>query len=546
MSLRPRYVPDIPEETARIAQAAFRKGNPYMKMRDELGTFFTDDQFVDLYPLDGQPAFSPWRLALVCVLQFAENLTDRQAADAVRSRIDWKYALSLELEDGGFDYSVLCEFRQRLLANEAADRLLNGMLTHFQDLQLLKARGKQRTDSTHVLAAIRLLNRLEQVGETLHYALNQIAVHEPAWLKHWAPPSWFDRYGRTFNEYRLPMKESERDELALIIGADGMDLLQAVYHDPQTPQAIRALKAVEVLRQTWVQQYWFDDNTLCWRAAKDLPPCGMRIQSPYETEARYCTKRSVAWVGYKAHLTETCDADAPYFITHVETTAATVQDVEVVDAIHRDLDRLDCLPDQHIADMGYSSAGLFVDSQQNYEVDLIAPVRDDRSWQFREGTGFDVAQFEIDWEQQQATCPMGKVSSSWTPCPPRQGHDVIFIKFRAPDCQVCTAKAACTRAKRRTISVQTREIDEVVRQKRHFQQSEAFRELYKRRAGVEGTISQAAWVLGMRRSRYRGLDKTHLQNVFTAAAMNLTRAVNWLAETPRSETRVARFAALAA
>jgi transposase len=116
MSLHPRFVPDIPEETARIAQAAFRKGNPYMKMRDELGTFFTDDQFVDLYAVDGQPAFSPWRLALVCVMQFAENLTDRQAADAVRSRIDWKYALSLELEDGGFDYSVLCEFRQRLLA----------------------------------------------------------------------------------------------------------------------------------------------------------------------------------------------------------------------------------------------------------------------------------------------------------------------------------------------------------------------------------------------------------------------------------------------
>jgi transposase len=164
MSLRPRLVPDIPEETTRVAKAAFPKGNPYMTMRDQLGTFFTDDQFVDLYPANGQLAFSPWRLALICVMQFAENLSDRQAADAVRARIDWEYALSLDLEDKGFDHSVLCEFRQRLLASKDAERLLNSMLMEFKQRKLLKARGKQRTDATHVLSANRLLNRLELVG----------------------------------------------------------------------------------------------------------------------------------------------------------------------------------------------------------------------------------------------------------------------------------------------------------------------------------------------------------------------------------------------
>ena len=196
--------------------------------------------------------------------------------------------------------------------------------------------------------------------------------------------------------------------------------------------------------------------------------------------------------------------------------------------------------------MGYSSAGLFVDSLEHYGIDLVAPVRDDRSWQFREQTGFDVAQFEIDWENKQATCPMGNISSSWTPCPPRQGHEVIYIKFRAPDCSNCSAKSLCTRAKRRTIAVQTEEIHKFVKQKRAFQQTEEFRDLYRQRASVEGTISQAAWGLGMRRSRYRGLAKTHLQNVFTAAAINLTRAVNWLTEQPLSQTRSSRFAALAA
>ena len=167
MSLQAQPIPPIPELTVRIARAAFRKGNVYMQLRDLLGTFFTDDQFADLYPADGQPAYAPWRLALVSVMQFAENLTDRQAADAVRSRIDWKYALSLELTDEGFDFSVLSEFRQRLVAPEAGERLLNEMLTQFTQAGLLSSGGTQRTDSTHVLASVRALNRLELVGRTL-------------------------------------------------------------------------------------------------------------------------------------------------------------------------------------------------------------------------------------------------------------------------------------------------------------------------------------------------------------------------------------------
>jgi len=468
MSMFPQSVPAIPENTATIARKVFRKGNPYLIMRDELGTFFIDDRFEDLYPTDGQPAFSPWRLALVTVMQFAENLSDRQAADAVRARIDWKYALSLPLDDEGFDYSILCEFRQRLLSSDRSERLLNTMLEVFKERKLLKSRGKQRTDATHVLSANRLLNRLELIGETLHYALNQIATLEPDWLKAWTPPIWFDRYGRSFNEYRLPREESERETLAVTIGIDGMSLLKAIYTGIDTPEELKSLHAVEVLRQVWFQNYWIDDDQVAWRKVKDLPPCSIRLQSPYETDARYATKRTVAWVGYKAHLTETCDEERPHLITHIETTPATIQDVEVVRDIHHDLEQLDCLPAQHIADMGYSSAGLFIDSQQDYQIDLITPVRDDRSWQFRQQTGFDVAQFEIDWEKKQTTCPMGKVSSSWTHCPPRQGHEVIYIKFRAPDCRECTAKSACTKAQRRTIAVQTQEIHDFLKQKRAF------------------------------------------------------------------------------
>src|SRR5579862_5535108 len=198
MSLRPQALEPIPEQTAQIAHAAFPKGNVYMTLRDQLGTLFEDTQFADLFPSRGQPAETPWRLALVTVMQFAEGLPDRQAADAVRSRIDWKYALSLELTDPGFNFSILCEFRARLLAGEAEQRLLETVLTLARERGWLKARGKQRTDSTHVLAAIHALNRLENAGETLRHTLNVLADAAPKWLATTMQPDWVDRYGKRF------------------------------------------------------------------------------------------------------------------------------------------------------------------------------------------------------------------------------------------------------------------------------------------------------------------------------------------------------------
>ena len=160
MSLRPTPCRDVPAATAAIARAAFPHGSPYLRLRDHLGTIFTDAQFASLFAPCGQPAECPWRLALVSLLQFAENLSDRRAADAVRSRIDWKYLLGLELTDPGFDASVLSEFRGRLVAGGLEEQLLDTLLVLCREHKLLSARGRQRTDSTHVLGAGRSLNRL--------------------------------------------------------------------------------------------------------------------------------------------------------------------------------------------------------------------------------------------------------------------------------------------------------------------------------------------------------------------------------------------------
>jgi len=190
MSLHPEPVPPVPAETARVARAAFPDGHPYLAMRDEFGAFFHDEPFAALFSRRGQSAEAPWRLALVTILQYAEGLSDRQAADAVRRCIDWKYLLALELTDPGFDYSVLCEFRGRLLEGSQELLLFETLLAHFRRKQRLKARGKQRTDSTHILAAVRALNRLESVGETWRHGLNCLAVAAPEWQRSQTLPEW--------------------------------------------------------------------------------------------------------------------------------------------------------------------------------------------------------------------------------------------------------------------------------------------------------------------------------------------------------------------
>src|SRR5438105_3130618 len=244
----------VPEETARVAHAAFPTGNKYLRLQEELGSIYEDEAFTKLFPTRGQPAEAPWRLALVTVLQFVEGLSDRQAADAVRARIDWKYLLGLELMDPGFDHTVLSEFRTRLVDGHADRVLLDTVLRRAQAVGLFHPRGRQRTDSTHVLAAVRVLNRLERVGETLRAALNSLAVVAPDWLRALAPPESYSRYGRRVENYHLPKTDAAREELARVIAADGERLLAAV--DAATDQPVLApIPTVLTVRRVWAEQY---------------------------------------------------------------------------------------------------------------------------------------------------------------------------------------------------------------------------------------------------------------------------------------------------
>ena len=546
MTLHIRDSFQVPQDTAEVAREVYRKGNVYMSVRDKLGFWYRDSDYASLFVAnEGRPAESPGLLNLVLIVQFAEGLTDRQVAEEVRGRIDLKYLLGLPLRDPGFDFTILHDYRVRLIAGGMETHLLDDLLLHLRELGMLKARGQQRTDSTHVLAAVRQMNRLERVGETLRAALNALATVAPDWLSEQVTPDWFDRYGPRFEQYRLPKKKSEQGALAKDIGADGYHLLSAIYE--AGPVWLREVHAVEILRQVWVQQYYLQDGQVHWRTEKDSPPNNQRIQSPYDPEARNRTKRTTNWTGYMVHLTETCDADRPHVITDVQTTEATRNDVTMTDVVHASLAEKDLLPSEHFVDTGYMGADLLVTSRGQYGIDLCGPVRTDTSWQTRQGVGLDLSCFFIDWETKRVICPEGNRSTRWNERKNDTGRDMVVVRMDAAVCQVCLRREQCTQAKSggRMLTFRPQAQYTALQEARERQESPEFKERYKRRAGIEGTMSQGTRSFELRQTRYVGLAKTRLQHVLIAVAIDLARVVNWLEEVPIAQTRQSRFQVLA-
>jgi transposase len=545
MSMYPQKMGPIPAETRRVARAAYPKGSLAMRLRDELGDLYQDEQFAALFASRGQPAEAPGRLAMVVVLQYVEGLTDRQAAEAVRGRIDWKYALGLELSDPGFDASVLTEFRERLVAGQAEMVLLDVLLERCKQRGWLKAGGKQRTDSTHVLARVRSLSNLECVGETLRATLEDMARLAPDWLASQVSPEWFERYSHRVENSRLPKAESQRSALAEQIGADGVHLLAAL-EQADAPAGLKEVESVQVLRQVWQQYYERSKGQAKWRAGPQAEEQEGVLRSPYDTEARTGKKRETVWLGYKVHLTETCDAspDVPHLIVQVQTTVGNVQDVEVTAPIQQELAQADLLPEEQLVDSGYVDAELLVSSQQDHGIKLVGPVLSDTSWQARADQGFDAAHFPIDWQAEYATCPQGQQSSRWTPLHDPERIEIVFAR---PTCELCPCRTQCTRSQTtgRVLHIRPQAAQEALLARRQEQETPAFRQGYATRAGIEGTLSQGVRRMGLRRARYDGLQKTHLQHVLIAVAINLVRIDALLRGLPRGHTRQSAFAALA-
>ena len=414
MSMKPHGLEPIPQATISLARKSSPKGTVIMRLRDAVGPIYQDEHFAHLFAKRGRPAEAPWRLALVTVFQAMENLSDRQAAQMVALRLDWKYALSLEPEDEGFDYTVLSQFRQRLLEHQAAELVLEPLLAVCREQGWLKAGGKQRTDATHVLACVRALSSLESVGETLRATLNAIAEVEPEWLRAQIDEEWFDRYVHRFELARLPKAESKRAELRQQVGRDGLRLLQAS-QQPQAPEAVRDLPQIPLLQQVWQQHYEEVDGEIRWRDGPAVANA-QRVVSPYDPDARSARKREIEWLGYKSHMTETCDEEpnALHLIVQVETTPATTADEQVLAPLLAKERQQGLAPEEMYLDMGYTSAEQLVE-QACLGTRIIGPVAGTTSWQ---PSGFTAQDFQLDWPKQVAICPQGQRSQRW-----RQGQD---------------------------------------------------------------------------------------------------------------------------
>jgi transposase len=423
--------------------------------------------------------------------------------------MDWKYALSLEFTDPGFDFTLLHDFRCRLLTHEAGQRFLDTFLAACKARGWVKARGTQRTDSTPVLAAIRTLHRLQCVIEAMHWALNQLSDVAPAWVRQQVPPEWYTCYGLRSDQARLPKDASKRETLARQVGVDGFQLLAWVLAT-DSPPGLRRLSALEALRRLWLQQYYRctvpGREALRWRTKDEQPPSAVRIHSPYDLEARYSSKRDVHWVGYKVHLTETCDADHPDLITQVMTTPATMQDSVMGPAIQQDLANRDLLAGTHLLDSGYVDADLLVTAQTPHQIDVIGPPFGSYSRQWREGRGYDLQAFVIDWEAQQARCPQGHASVNWRAGPDGSGDPVIRIRCDGATCRACPTRTACTSAQAapRQLTVRPQGHHEALQAARQRHETPEFKAQYALRAWVESSLSQGSRRFDLRQSRYLG------------------------------------------
>ncbi|WP_449203877.1 IS1182 family transposase [Streptomyces sp. HJ7] len=511
-----------------------------MAIRDHLDGLWSDEDFVEWYPRDGKPGLSPAQLATVCVLQFLMELSDRQAAEAVRCRIDYKYALAMELDDPGFHHSVLTDFRERLAEDGRADKLLDLALERIKAVGLVRERGRQRTDSTHILAAVRDLTRLELVTEAMRAALEELARQAPQELVGLVTEDWGRRYGRAARLGKNPTRPKTR------IKDTGNDAYLLLRYVRRYLRGLWEGPQIQALRQIFLQNYFIDGRgAVRWRlpAETGLPPSAIAIVSPYDLTARYARRGENRWKGFQAHVTETCDDDAVNIITDVTTAPAPVYDAKTLPTIHTRLKHRNLLPAEHLVDGGYTSVPLRERASREHEITLVGPVRRKSTRKSRKGNVFDRAAFTIDWDRQKVTCPGEKQSISWATFASIAPY--VQVKFSKVDCGQCPMKTACTRSSHRLLTFLPQQLNELQAEARGEQETHQWKARYGMRAGIESTINEFVNGHGMRQCRYRSADKAHVQHVLTGIAVNLERITVQLSPAlehqPRTPTALQGF-----
>jgi len=603
MCLKPRALLSIPEDTTRLAQRLLSSNSLMRRIGDDFSAVLSDEEFASFYSSMGQPSLSPVLLSLVTILQFLENLSDRVTSEMVRFRMDWKYALHLPLDDMGFDSTVLCEFRQRLVVNQAQRLVFDRFLERFKEQGLLKGRWLQRTDSMAIFGAIRELNRLELVMETMRLALQVLAECDAEWFLCHLPAEWGLLYAERAQSERLiretgPKGKARVTELLLQTGRHGFELL-AILQDETTPEHLGRLEEVELLRRVLSQQYRHNQQgctegctegctdqatetvelplseQLCEQLAaldeflrleppleaslgiensgiensgigcqekeplkadvelsteKSRKEDGIEdiIVSPHDPDARYAIKRGKGHTGYKLQLTETAAEDAPAIYTDLDIVGAADYDGASIASIQQRLIDRDLGPKIHLADTGYVCGPTLQASQQR-GIKLLGPVSYDTSSVMRKAPGFAVEHFGLDFDKQQARCPAGHLATQWylKERSDQPGQNQVMIKWSKHDCQSCDYQSGCISPPQPYRVLALSQWYPLIAERRREQKTEPFSEVYRRRSGMEASLSNTVNVHGGRCTPYRSDTKTLLYYENLCVGMNWKRAHQW-------------------
>ncbi len=524
MSLKDRFPCAVPEETAQIVEPLLAEDSLYRLVGECASEFVSDDDFTGLYAVEGRPGVNPVVLSLVTIFQFVEKLPDRMAAHMAVMRLDWKYALRQPLSWGGFHYSDLCNFRKRLLAHGQEAVLFEGLLAYLKQRGLVSAGGRQRTDATHIIGAVKQMSDVEVVREAVRLAVGALMSTDATWTLQHLPISFITSYKRSWPNYRMGQEELE--EFIQQTGEEARWLLDQVALLASVE--LQRLPEVRQLAQIWEEQYQYVDDperALAVRRGQDYQT--NRIRSPHDPEVTYGIKGNGAltWVGYKVHVTETIEE--PRFITDVTLTPSSARDVGDLATIQHRLAERELTPARQYVDQGYMSGENIAASEQR-GIELQGRIGPDTQGK---PPGFRLEDFEVDMPAQRATCPAGRTQQRWVPTTGHTDNRVAVHVFFGKQCLSCPffGPGRCTTSRTgRHLSLNA--FHDTIQARRKAEQTEPFQQDMQARAAIEGTISEMVRAHALRRARYRGSVKVSFQMLTTATATNLKRLARAMAD----------------
>ena len=517
-------------DTSFLTQALFDAQNPYEIFRREIYPALQERraELCQLYCLDnGRPGLEPVLLAGVTLLQFIEKVPDRQAVELLRLHLGWKHALGLRIDDPGFHPTSLVTFRERLTGSADGRLLFDIILRFLHGKSFVKRHGKQRLDSTHVLAAVARMGRLEVVRETLRLFLETIQRRRlEGSLPEWS--LFHDRY----IDCDIAWHKVGKDQLIRKHQQAGRDMHRLLQWVRDIPE-LAGHKQTQLLRRVFDEQY-----TLTEQGPRQRQHEGPGVvKNPHDPDVQWSSKEpngQKAWEGYKVQIAETVPEGQPSerqkgqpttaFITEITTTEAIASDFEGRDIVEQRQDEHGLgAADECYVDAGYISDDTLARAEQAGRV-LIGPARPSRN---ASGALFTADDFEVSVADRQALCPAGHPS---TQCSRLENATTGQVNYRfewSYHCDGCPFQSQCTTARSGRRMLVVGEHHDHLQKRRREMPTEAFREAMKQRRGIEGTISEFARN-GGRRTRYRGLPKTSLCNYLHGAALNVKRLIRLL------------------